>query len=161
MLAFNILNLEEVLAWLSALPDSLKAALFAKSQDLATALQEKVGDKLSGEVLQSRTGRLKDSIVSVTEESETQVNSSVFVGGDVPYAAIQEYGGVTKAHIIAAANGRALAFAMSGKQRFFRSVNHPGSVIPERSYLRSSLDEMSDDIRDGLQEEAAKLPANN
>ncbi len=157
MLNITIPNLDDVLAWLAALPDSLKTALLAKSQDLAIALQEKVGDKLSGVVLQSRTGLLKDSIESTTEESDTQINSSVFVGGDVPYAAIQEYGGVTKAHIIDAVNGKVLAFNMGGKQSFFRSVNHPGSVIPERSYLRSSLEDMQDDIVDRMQEEAGKF----
>jgi phage gpG-like protein len=155
MITITLPNLDDVLAWVAALPDSLKAALFAKSQELAAALQDTVGEKLSGEVLQSRTGLLKDSIANETTENDNGVSSRVFVSGDVPYAAIQEYGGVTKAHIIEAVNGKALAFNMGGKQAFFRNIHHPGSVIPERSYLRSSLDDMSDDIAGGLGDAAA------
>jgi len=34
--------------------------------------------------------------------------------------------------------------------RFARKVEHPGSVIPERSYLRSTLEEMGDEIAAAL-----------
>ena len=43
-----------------------------------------------------------------------------------------------------------------GALRFARRVEHPGSVIPERSYLRSSLDEMSDEIVATLADAAAE-----
>jgi len=33
---------------------------------------------------------------------------------------------------------------------------HPGSVIPERSYLRSALDDMKDEILDGLADAATE-----
>ena len=41
---------------------------------------------------------------------------------------------------------QALAFVIGGASRFARKVEHPGSLIPERSYLRSSLDEMRGEI---------------
>ena len=66
--------------------------------------------------------------------------------GDVKYAAIQEYGGKTAAHEILPDKGNVLAFLVAGAMHFARRVEHPGSIIPERSYLRSSLDEMSADI---------------
>ncbi len=141
---------EEVQAWLSGMPGALQNALAVKSRAIADALKQKVDDKLSGAVLQSKTGLLKNSIASGTEENGDGVRASVFVDGDVPYAAIQEYGGVTKEHIIQAVNSKTLSFAMNGKQSFFAYVNHPGSVIPERSYLRSSLDDMGDEITDGM-----------
>ena len=51
---------------------------------------------------------------------------------------------------------QALAFVVGGAQRFARKVEHPGSVIPERSYLRSALDETSDDIVAALADAAAE-----
>lgn len=150
MLTISISNLDEMREWLAGLPDSLRQALVAKSQALAEALQQKVGDKLSGEVLQSKTGLLRNSIANSVEENSDGVSSVVFVSGDVPYASIQEYGGTTKAHIIEAANGKALAFTSNGKKVFLKQVNHPGSVIPEHSYLRSSLADMNDEIVGGM-----------
>jgi hypothetical protein len=42
-----------------------------------------------------------------------------------------------------------------GALRFARKVEHPGSLIPERSYLRSSLDDMRDEILSALAGAAA------
>ena len=84
------------------------------------------------------------------------VLASVGSNGDVKYAAIQEYGGKTRAHEILPVKAQALAFVAGGAQRFARKVEHPGSLIPERSYLRSSLDEMSDEIVAALADAAAE-----
>ncbi|HEU5047078.1 MAG TPA: hypothetical protein VFT64_04460 [Rickettsiales bacterium] len=150
MFILSFPNLDEVQSHLAGIPDVLHAALLMKSQELADSLQQKVGEKLSGDVLQSKTGLLSNSVMSEVQETDAGVSTSVFVNGDVPYAAIQEYGGTTKAHIITALNGKMLAFSMDGKLMFAPQVNHPGSVIPEHSYLRSSLDEMSGHIADGM-----------
>jgi phage gpG-like protein len=151
MIDIYFIGLSELQEKLRQMPDALNDALAAKSQALAEALAQYVQeDKLSGEVLQEKTGALKDSIESASEETGQGAGASVFVAGDVPYAAILEYGGTTKAHVIEAANGKALAFSFQGKQAFFMRVNHPGSNIPEHSYLRSALDDMQDEIVDGL-----------
>ena len=50
----------------------------------------------------------------------------------------------------------ALAFVAGGAQHFARRVEHPGSLIPERSYLRSSLDDMRDEILAALADAAAE-----
>ena len=70
--------------------------------------------------------------------------------------AIQEFGGKTAAHEILPVKAQALAFVAGGALRFARKVEHPGSLIPERSYLRSSLDEMSDEIVAALADAAAE-----
>jgi phage gpG-like protein len=70
----------------------------------------------------------------------------------VPYAAIQEFGGKTAAHDIVAVKAKALAFSTGGDQVFARSVHHPGSTIPARSYLGGSLAEMHDEIESGFKE---------
>jgi hypothetical protein len=45
---------------------------------------------------------------------------------------------------------KALAFAVGGKQVFAARVNLPAVTLPERSYLRSSLAEMTGEIVEGL-----------
>jgi phage virion morphogenesis protein len=53
------------------------------------------------------------------------------VGSNKVYAAIHQFGGTTKAHVIHPVNKKALAF--NGIVR--KSVNHPGSKIPARPFL--------------------------
>ena len=107
----------------------------------------RVQRKLSGEVLHVRTGLLRRSIsrtdaLVLDTEVVSSVGSNVRTGGDaVVYAAIHEFGGQTRPNLIEAKNGKALAFSIGGKQLVRRSVQHPGSKIPERSYLRTTLTE--------------------
>lgn len=53
------------------------------------------------------------------------------VGSNKVYAAIHQFGGRTKAHVIRPRSKQALAFG----GRVFKQVNHPGSVIPARPFL--------------------------
>ena len=125
----------------------MQAALGAKAAELAAALADLVkNDKLSGTVLNSRTGALGASITANVSADSDGVLASVSSEGDVKYAAIQEYGGKTSAHEILPAKANVLAFLIGGAQHFARRVEHPGSLIPERSYLRSSLEDMKDEI---------------
>ncbi len=147
MLSLSIEGAEALQARLDAFPAALASELAAKAQDLANALADKVKfEKLSGEVLNARSGALIASIGAEVSSDGDEVSASVGSYGDVKYAAIQEYGGKTGAHEILPAKAQVLAFLVAGAMRFARRVEHPGSVIPERSYLRSSLDEMSDEI---------------
>ncbi len=140
-------GLDALDARLAAFPAQVSAELMAKANALAGALADKVRDeKLSGGVLAQRSGALAQSIAGFVTSDGDDVVATVGSFGDVKYAAIQEYGGKTAAHEIVAKNGKALAFAVGGAMRFARHVNHPGSQIPERSYLRSSLEEMQDAI---------------
>ena len=136
---------------LASLPTDLLARLEEKARQLAAALAEKVREeKLSGGVLQIRTGALKASISSDISIDGNQVNATVGSFGDVKYAAIQEYGGRTSAHEILPDKAQALAFVIGGVQRFARRVEHPGSTIPASGYLQSSLDEAHDEIVEEL-----------
>ena len=156
MFALTLDGLEDASARLEAYPAALAAALDAKAAELAAALVDLVqNDKLSGAVLNLRSGALRDSIVASISADADGVVASVDSVGDVKYAAIQEYGGKTSAHEILPVKAQALAFVAGGAQRFARRVEHPGSLIPERSYLRSSLDDMRDDILDALAAAAA------
>lgn len=146
-------NLAELQQRLAQLPDALQSQLLDGSQTLAQSLAQNVrDDKLSGQVLAIKSGFLRDSIESTSEPSDTGTTASMFVAGDVSYAAIQEYGGVTKAHVIEAGQGKKLAFNWAGKQSFFRSVHHPGSDIPAHDYLGSALFDMQDEIITGFKQ---------
>ena len=138
---------DALLARLDALPAALASDLALKAQALAEALADKVrNEKLSGQVLNARSGALRDSIAAQITNDGEDIVATVASVGDVKYAAIQEYGGKTAAHEILPSKAGALAFAEGGAMRFARRVEHPGSLIPARSYLRSSVEEMSDEI---------------
>jgi phage gpG-like protein len=132
---------------LVSLPASLLQRLEAKARDLASSLADKVrDDKLSGQVLQTRSGALKASIAAEVSLDGSDVNATIGSFGDVKYAAIQEYGGRTAAHEILPDKAKALAFVIGGVQRFARRVEHPGSTIPASGYLQSTMDESRDEI---------------
>jgi phage gpG-like protein len=117
----------------------------AVAGEVATLTQQLVSlirQKLSGPVLSQRSGRLHDSIVGRVGQGVDTIESSVS-WQDVPYAAVHEFGG-NSAYPIVPTNARALAFMIGGTRVFARSVNHPPAK--ERSFMRSSLDEMRDQI---------------
>jgi phage gpG-like protein len=132
---------------LQAAPAAIQSALRAKAADLAERLRQHVtDDKLSGQVLQSRSGALRASIAAEVNDDAGQIIARVFSSGDIKYAAIQEYGGRTAPHDIVPDKAKALAFLVHGAPVFAKIVHHPGSQIPARSYLRSSLSDMGDQI---------------
>jgi len=86
--------------------------------------------------------------------AETRAPSTVAIGAtvssDAPYAAIHEYGGVIPAREILPQSARALAFPWRGQQRFLKRVQLPAVTMPERSFMRSALEETAPDIRAAL-----------
>ena len=157
MAPLEVQGLEETSARFDAYPPALQAALSAKATELAAALADLVkNDKLSGAVLSTRSGALSDSIAASVTADVDGVLASVDSEGDVKYAAIQEYGGKTSAHEILPAKGDVLAFIAGDGLHFARRVEHPGALIPERSYLRSALDDMTDEILAALADAAGE-----
>lgn len=102
------------------------------------------------------TGRLKRSITQGRPYSKSGGRRAIDVGTNVIYAAIQEFGGKIPAHTIRPRVKQALAFkwpnapagANPGKGGLFvfKSVNHPGAIIPAQPYLRPALKESIKDI---------------
>jgi phage gpG-like protein len=147
MLSATLAGAEALGARLDGLPDAIVAAVAAKSAALADQLLTLVHTKLAGGALQPRSGALAASIgVDGPRIEGDRVVTTLFAGGDLKYAAIQEYGGVTSPHDILPSRAKALAFLAGGEQVFAKIVHHPGSHIPARSYLRSSLAEMAAEI---------------
>lgn len=151
MFSVELVGKSELIAHLDQMPATVVAVLQTKVQGLAIKLQGHiVRDKLHGQVLHQRSGALARSIQEVVQTSGTGVEAKVFSAGDVKYAAIQEFGGVTPPHDIFPSKAGALAFMMGGRQVFAAVVHHPGSHIPERSFMRSSLGDMAAEIETGL-----------
>jgi phage gpG-like protein len=126
-------------------------ALLEQAEAFRDELEARIQQKLTGEVLQTRSGALAASILSSIGDSDTDTTISISSTG-VPYAAIQEFGGKTPAHEIIATNAKALAFRVGGDLVFAKHVHHPGSNIPARSYLGSSLAEVRDEIESGFKQ---------
>jgi len=139
-------------AALAAMPERIRDALLAKASGLAAALQVRVQQKLAGEVLQSRTGALAANIVATVDDTPQTIAVRLAVAGDVKYAAIHEFGGTIPPHQIVPDKAKALAFLIGGKQAFAARVQIPAVAMPARSYMRASLDEMADAIREELSE---------
>jgi hypothetical protein len=145
----------EITARLSNMPDKLRAAFLKKTYALAEKLKSKVQQNLTNKLLHIRTGKLVRSIFQQVTNSTNEVSGRVYSSG-LPYAAIQEFGGQTKAHIIEAKNAKALAFSMGGKEVFFRRVHHPGSNIKGAHYMSEAFKDMTPEIREGYEQAAAE-----
>lgn len=129
-------------------------ALRTKLDALDFALQSRiVSDKLSGQVLQHRSGKLAASIraIPTVREGTELVGSVEGGGGPAFYAKFHEYG-TTRQYEIVPTNKKALAFMVGGKQVFVKRVMHP--PIQERSFMRTTLNEMQTEIVNGLQQAA-------
>jgi phage gpG-like protein len=140
--------LDAASAALAAMPERIREALTAKANVLAAELEAKIQQKLSGEVLNRKSGALAGSITTTMEESSAGVSVRIATSDDVKYAAIHEFGGAIPPHQIVPDKAKALAFVIGGKQTFAVRVQMPTVMMPERSYMRSSLAEMADEIGD-------------
>ena len=139
------------------MPDRLRAALAEKVDALAQIFCAGGRRQPERRCLARASGALRKSLRIQTTQQDGFVGADIFSDGDVPYAAIQEYGGKTAAHEILPDKARVLAFVLNGKQVFARRIWHPGSEIPGRSYLRSALEEQGDDIAQGLTDVVTRL----
>jgi phage gpG-like protein len=143
---------DDASAALAAVPDRLREALSSKATELTAALQSRIQQKLAGEVLDARTGALARAITATINVGSADVSVTIGAAGDIKYAAIHEFGGTIPPHQIVPDKARALAFLIGGKQAFATRVNLPAINMPERSYLRSSLAEMANEIKAGMGE---------
>ena len=88
-------------------------------------LKPPVNKKRQGGQVLVDSARLKNSITAFSDAT------SAVVGTNVKYAAIHQFGGTTRAHVILPRYKKALAFG----GRVVKKVNHPGSKITARPFL--------------------------
>ncbi|MGB6537322.1 MAG: hypothetical protein WBF58_15315 [Xanthobacteraceae bacterium] len=142
---------DTVSAALAAMPERIRKSLAAKAGMLADELTAKIEQKLSGGVLKSKSGALAGSIgATIDDDASAGVSVRIATSPNIKYAAIHEYGGTIAPHQVVPDKAKALAFLVGGKQVFAARVQLPAIVMPQRSYMRSSLAEMADQIRDEL-----------
>lgn len=117
----------------------LLASIKREMTGIATDLSGDVkAEKLSGQVLNVRSGRLRRSINYKIKTSDTGVEATV--GTNVEYARVHEFG--FKGSVVVREH---LRTAKSGFRSMVRS--HSRNVnLPQRSFLRSSLLEMKGEI---------------
>ena len=149
MVIAELIGVEKVIGTLNAMPGRAVAAIRVAMERQAIALTGYVqAEKLTGQVLKVQTGKLRRSITYKMEDSGS--NITAMVGTNTEYARIHELGGQTRAHFITPKNSKVLAFMMGGNQVFAKWVAHPGSKMPERSFLRSALSDRGPSIREAL-----------
>lgn len=147
-LTFDGARLEDVVLELRDLGDGARQRLFAAVTEQAVIFQQVVReDKLSGQVLNAQTGNLRDSIFQTVTDGPEGVTAEI--GSSVIYAAIHEFGG-----IIEPVNAPVLRFEVGGQVIHAMRV-----VMPERSYLRSTLGERAAIIRAALLDAVLGRPA--
>jgi len=121
-----------------------------------------VRDKLSGQVLKrgpNTPGHSGGTLAASIRKGETELVGTEIVGqvlgagGDAWYGRLHEFG-TTSSYEIVAINKKALRFFIDGRAIIRRSVMHP--PIKERSFMRSSLEDMRSQIIEDLQNAAAR-----
>lgn len=147
MIGLNIVGTEQVLEKLGTVTAKVriaaKSSLDAWATELAGYIQ---AEKLSGQVLNRRTGDLRATVHPIpAKDIGTAISAGAGGGANLRYAKIHEYGGLIPAHTVVATNAKALAFTVNGMLRFAKSVSIPAVTMPERSYMRSALREQAPD----------------
>jgi hypothetical protein len=130
------------IAKLDASTEKLHSAASNAVAECSNRLFSIVQGKLSGEVLNVRSGALRRSIRVDSVEIAKRISARVFSDGSVPYARIQEYGGRVNIPANAPRQAKALAFAWNGRMVFVKTTAAHVINMPERSYMRTSLAEV-------------------
>jgi len=138
---------EQLLERLRALPDAINSGLARSITQLGIDLRRNVRqDKLSGQVLRSRTGALKSSIDLRVDQGARIVSASVFT--DLRYGAAQEYGFAGTVSVGASLRWIREAFGRPIAEKTISVRAHNRRMdLPERSFLRSVLEDMTPAIR--------------
>lgn len=153
----TLVGKEQYVARMTAMPGRIHNELLGEITNLSSDLETYIkDDKLLGQVLNQRSGRLRSSIHSDVTDAATLITGRVFSAAPMPYAAIHEYGGIIPAHTIYPVKAAALRFIMGGQTVFAMKANIPDIDMPERSFMRSALSDMAGQITMRLKEAVAR-----
>lgn len=143
MIDIQIIGGAELAAKLDGIPEKLRGAVNQGVGRLALVAQSMVKDKLSGAVLQARSGKLRDSIALETEVGKDGAGFSL--SSALPYAPVHEYGFSGTQNVreslrmIRQAFGRPITPVEVTVRAHSRHVD-----LPERSFLRATLRELEE-----------------
>ena len=145
MISATRANADAVADRLAALPGRADAAMREASADLAGRLRATAARNLSGEILNARSGKLRESLAASVD---LVGRVAATVTADTPYAAFQEYGFAGTETIRAHLRRQAQVFGRAVRPREFAVGAHTRQIdYPAHSYLRSALAELAPDIR--------------
>lgn len=149
----TVTGLEELRYKFEHFSDKIHDEFVTSMHKVALAVESKTKSKLNGEVLNAVSGALRASITSEVIDEGTTITARIFSSGDVKYAGAHEYGTLIHhpggtAYI--PGKGEAMAFVSNTKAAAMDMIlprTRPHDILmPERSFLRSSLSELSDYI---------------
>ena len=109
--------------------------------------------KLSGQVLNQRSGNLKRSGFTEVTEAGSDVTGYVGFGRTVPYAAIHNYGGQIN---VPEVTGKLMVFQRNGETVFTTRHRAFTVTMPERNFLESSATEQEPVIQAEFREAVAE-----
>jgi len=121
---------------------AVKTAIRGEVTSLTQELAARVRENLTGRVLNRRSGALLNSIRSERVEDTLTLYGRVYSDGSVKYARIHEYGGT----IDHPGSDKFQAWQNGGAWVYTHRTRPHKIPIPQRSYMRSALDEMKDAI---------------
>lgn len=162
MIEFEIRGDTEIIARITRTADRIAGEIQRALNTVNTQLQRHIqSDKLSGQVLKSRTGNLKRSIVQIPATIETgAISGGVGLGSEAPYGLIHEFGGTLQIPEVTPRTARALHWiGKSGEEVFAMRARAHDVVMPERSFMRSSFAEFRDRIETQIRAAAVEASA--
>lgn len=151
MITAYLIDDAKVLEQLRALPNAIGSGLLLEITRLGIELQHDVQEnKLSGQVLRSRSGSLRSSIDLEIGQRGSAVTANVST--DSRYGAAQEYGFAGTVSVRASLRRIREAFGRPIAERTIdvRAYDHRMD-LSEHSFLRSALQEMTPAILDGIE----------
>lgn len=143
-LYIEVLGDRNALRNIDQMPDIVRAILAEKAErwvdEIANKVKENIRSRTNG------SGRMEAAVDTVVVNNGYEVEGRVFIAG-VPYAQIQEEGGVTQPHVILPRNSKILAFhGAMGDKVFATKVMHPGSHIQGKHFMKDAYREKGAEI---------------
>lgn len=141
----------QAIARIQSVPGNVRVEVRKVVQSSAYDLVRRIQDKLSGEVLNVRSGNLRRSIheTGLTDSGDV-ISDGAASDASVDYARIHEYGGRINVPEIVPKSAKALAFNYGGKMVFAMHAAAHVVNMPARPYMRPSLAEMAPSFIDAL-----------
>jgi hypothetical protein len=144
--AFELLvNIEQAQEYVNDRRDAFVDMMAERIDAVDAMMADRVRMNLSGGVLQSRTGRLLDTVMQEPAQiSGDVITAAVTAGGDsAPYGVYFEEGGDGYYDIVPI-NARVLAFMAEGQMIFARMVHHP--PIPKLPWFQPEVDTATEEM---------------
>jgi hypothetical protein len=154
LIKYEIRATDITLKYLEEMPDKLVKRVHECIGVWALNVQRAVLSKVGGGLLKSRSGKLYAAIARGTRTVHEPARGRIvgIVGlknadkGTYIAAGANEYGASIAARVIEARDRRALKFQVGNSNVFAARVQLPNITVPERSFMRSSLEQMKPQI---------------